>query len=182
MSNSLIVKRKTNFDHKISNDLTLLLTVLCKNVKDSKYTSQFLCLVVDWDGRSLVFCSVTITWLVNVWINWLPPVWVTLDLFLHHDDLKERHKLYFVCDDQSLKFVFILSLMKALWMFLSVPILVLIWRLVVANNLSVAYAVDANYSLLIPTLLLVNAISTLVLVLSVRGRLRRPETVKLLRD
>jgi hypothetical protein len=126
--------------------------------------------------------SVTITWLVNVWINWLPPVWVTLDLFLHHDDLKERHKLYFVCDDQSLKFVFILSLMKALWMFLSVPILVLIWRLVVANNLSVAYAVDANYSLLIPTLLLVNAISTLVLVLSVRGRLRRPETVKLLRD
>lgn len=48
------------------------------------------------------------------------------------------------------------------------------------NNLTVSYGVtNVDYSLLIPTLLLVNGIATFALTLSVRGRLRALETLKL---
>jgi len=64
-------------------------------------------------------------WLLIIWISFLPPLWVTLDLFLHREELIRCHHLSLSCPKRCLKFARVI--LHLFWLFTCFPILGVAW-------------------------------------------------------
>jgi len=133
--------------------------------------------------------------LIHIWIHWLPPVWsalgawqlipqftfknyyscifVHLDLFLHYDDLRTRHRIAFkgLTGYKFYRFVGQLT-----WTYIVCPLLALVWYLL-GHELAPA---PMPWSVALPILIGVNVLAGTAFIFLLRLPALNGETLRLL--
>jgi hypothetical protein len=117
--------------------------------------------------------SPTVLWLIHIWIHWLPPVWSALDLFLHYDDLRTRHRFAF---KGLTGYKFYRFIGQLIWTFIAAPCLALVWYLL-GHELAPA---PMPWTVALPVLIGVNVVAGIAFIFLLKLPALNGETLRLL--
>ncbi|KYQ89657.1 hypothetical protein DLAC_09623 [Tieghemostelium lacteum] len=106
--------------------------------------------------------SVAFAWLQNILIHWMPPMFVVVDLFLHKDHIRKRHRIILARDrGQSSTKSLVKDIIKVIWTVCGTMTIVGIWMS--QFTIKEVYGVtNYNLSYLIPSMVVLNIIVAII--------------------
>jgi len=128
--------------------------------------SDFVHSLPDSDGTS----SPVLAWILTTWVNFSPPLIVTIDLYLHRNDLIQRHRLNLPSRPYRPKKL-ARVLVQTVWLFLCSPLIGAIWyfmNIPPGTTEKVKEIFWENQTVFIPVLIISNFLLAFMLLLSVR--------------
>jgi len=127
-----------------------------------QYDSSFLSNRIQAAGHNR-----TMAWFLITWMNFLPPVWHMLDLYLHREDLIERHNLRIPLPALRPLKIFRITF-QILWNLTSTPILGAVWILFLGSTDSLFFFAPDLSALFFSVNSICNVVVVIVLVYVVR--------------
>jgi len=133
------------------------------------------------DRINAVGGSIILAWFLIGWMNFLPPVWHVIDLYLHREDLIERHNLRIPIQGLRPLKLFRISL-QVLWLVTSTPIVAAVFVLnaYYTNSLSSIFFLVPSLDVVFFTVMILVNIAIVVMIVwvirRVRGRRKTMDT------
>ncbi|EGG21860.1 hypothetical protein DFA_01746 [Cavenderia fasciculata] len=113
--------------------------------------------------------SVAFAWLLNVWIHYIPPILLTLDLFLHKEHIRKRHRITFNRNSPSKK-VILKDTLKVIWAIIAPMGVCAAWMLAGYTPENVYHVTNYSYTYLIPIMCATDVIFAVIFLFIVKKR------------
>ncbi|EFA75711.1 hypothetical protein PPL_10764 [Heterostelium album PN500] len=113
--------------------------------------------------------SVVFAWLLNVLIHYIPPVLVTVDLFLHREHHRKRHRII-LSKQRNTTRVWVKDSIKVIWAYCAPMAVVGIWLGVGFTPENVYGVTNYSYSYLIPLMVVTDLVFATLFVYVVKKR------------